>query len=141
MSKYHPILIVEDDADDQEILREVFQSLAVANELKIFDKAPDLLAYLRLTNDKPLIILADVNLPGMTGFELREEICKDEYLRRKSIPFVFLTTAFDRSAIIKAYDLEVQGFFLKEDNFAAIQRMLKQILEYWKVCKHPNNIA
>ncbi|MBD0374323.1 MAG: response regulator [Flavisolibacter sp.] len=140
MSKNHPILIVEDDVDDQDILKEVFHSLEIPNELKFFNRCPDLLDYLRTTTDRPLIILTDVNLPVMSGIELRMEICKDEYLRRKSIPFVFLTTSNSIQAIEKAYDLNVQGYFIKEDNFNAIKSMIRQIIDYWVVCKHPNII-
>ena len=140
MSKNQPILIVEDDTDDQEILREVFHGLAIPNDLKIFNRCLDLLDYLRTTTDKPLIILTDVNLPVMSGLEMRAEICKDDYLRLKSIPFVFLTTSNDKQAIVKAYELEVQGYFVKENNFPAIQSMIKQIIDYWKVCRHPNNL-
>ena len=140
MSKTKPILIVEDDIDDQEILKEVFVKLGITNELKIFNRCPDLLDYLRTTTDKPLIILTDVNLPVMSGIELRAEIFKDEFLRRKSIPFIFLTTSNDRQAIEKAYEMEVQGYFVKEDNFNAIKSMIRQIIDYWNVCKHPNII-
>ncbi len=139
MSKTNPILIVEDDIDDQEILKEVFKKLEITNELKFFNRCPDLLCYLRATTEKPLIILTDVNLPVMSGIEMRAEIFKDEFLRRKSIPFVFLTTSNNRQAIEKAYEMEVQGYFVKEDNVAAIERMIKQIIDYWKTCRHPNN--
>ena len=85
-----PIIIVEDDVEDREIMQEIFTELQIHNELRFFSDGHDVINYLRNTKDKPFIIMTDVNMPGVNGIELREEIMKDENLRRKSIPFIFL---------------------------------------------------
>ncbi len=134
-----PIIYLEHDRDDQEQLKEVLKNLQVPNELKIFEECGAALDYLRHTNDKPFLILSDVRFPGMDAFMLREEIIKDEYLRRKSIPYVFLSDYADRSSIDKAYELDVQGFFEKENSIDHFQDVMKHIVEYWKKCRHPNS--
>ena len=139
MSRIGPIIIAEDDPDDQEILKEVFQSLSIKNELKFFDNGEDVLTYLRTTTDKPFLIISDVNLHRMTGLELRKIIHDNEFLRRKSIPFVFLTTSSDHVAIMRAYEMMVQGYFKKENNFRQIQNCIRMIVEYWMICRHPNS--
>jgi CheY-like chemotaxis protein len=78
-----------------------------------------------------------MNMPRMSGLELRRRINEDEILRRKSIPFVFFTTAASKQQVEEAYDLTVQGFFIKEPSFIETQRTFKLILEYWDKCKHP----
>lgn len=133
-----PIIIVDDDQDDHEILESVFQALEVKNEIKFFGNCLDALNFLRTTQEQPFMILTDVNLPIMNGIEMREEICKDEYLKKKSIPFIFLTTSASKHAVTEAYQMQVQGYFQKEDTFHQMQAMMKTIIDYWRLCKHPN---
>jgi CheY-like chemotaxis protein len=77
-------------------------------------------------------------MPGMNGIEMRNEIINDPYLREKSIPFVFYSTAANPYQIRRAYELTVQGFFQKPSTYPELVQMLKLILDYWKVCRHPN---
>ncbi|HEY0356391.1 MAG TPA: response regulator [Flavisolibacter sp.] len=139
MSRYGPIVIAEDDIDDQEILKEVFESLSITNELLFFETGEDVYNYLVTTNQKPFMIISDVNLVKMDGLELRRRINANDYLRKKSIPFIFLTTSSNHVAISEAYELMVQGYFKKENNFKQIQNCIRMIVEYWQVCRHPNS--
>ena len=137
-SRTGPIVIIEDDEDDQQVLREVFGSLDVINEVKTFDNCYDAYTYLQTTKDQPFLIFSDINLPGMSGAELKKKINADTYLRRKSIPFVFLTTTSANSAILDAYESIAQGFFTKPNDMASLKHMIEMILNYWKICKHPD---
>lgn len=137
MSVTGPIIIAEDDDDEQEILQTVFQSLGVRNELKFFHNGRQILDYLIITPEKPFLIISDINLPLMNGLELREAIYNNPYLRRKSIPFVFLSTTGDKQVVEKAYELTVQGFFVKQNTIKEIEDCLRMILDYWRNCKHP----
>jgi DNA-binding NarL/FixJ family response regulator len=78
-------------------------------------------------------------MPMMNGLELREEIIKDPFLRKKSIPFIFLSTTDGSRIIDKVYELEVQGFFQKEFSYQAVSKQIKLIIDYWQKCKHPNH--
>ncbi len=141
MSRNGPIIIAEDDLDDQEIMKEVFESLSIKNPLRFFTDGEEVLEYLKTTTEQPFIIISDVNLSRMNGLELRRQINADEMLRRKSIPFVFLTTGVTHNYVQEAYDLMVQGFFKKENNFRQIQNTIRMIIEYWLICRHPNTKA
>ena len=135
-----PIILVEDDQDDREILEEVFESLHITNKLIFFSDGQAALDYLMTTTDHPFIILTDVNLPKMRGTELLQNINENEYLRKKSIPFIFLTTSADPASVRDAYEQMVQGFFQKEHRYEQVKKIIKLIVEYWTFCKHPNNI-
>ncbi|MDB5252190.1 MAG: histidine kinase [Flaviaesturariibacter sp.] len=139
MSRKGPIIIAEDDVDDRDVLREVFKSLSITNELKFFDNGQQVLDYLLTTRDSPFIIISDVNLPLMSGTRLRQAINDNEKLRRKSIPFIFLTTNVEDDAVVKAYEMMVQGYFVKENNIDRIREVIGLIMHYWKVCRHPNS--
>lgn len=138
MSEAGPIIFVEDDADDQFIYEEICLKLGMKNPVKFFNKAESLLNYLRETAEKPFIIFCDINMPIMDGLQLRKRINEEEQLRRKSIPFVFFSTAATPSQVKTAYDLTVQGFFIKGHNFAETMSTIKLVLDYWRRCRHPN---
>lgn len=140
MNKLGPIIVIEDDKDDQQLLADVFKELAYQNEIKFFELGADALEYLNQTDEVPFIILSDINLPQLTGFELRDRIIENEKLRMKCIPYLFFTTAASQSAIINAYSKSAQGFFIKPFSYIDIKRMIKKIVEYWQECSSPNYI-
>jgi CheY-like chemotaxis protein len=140
MNTTEPIIIVDDDMDDHFIFREIALKLKLNNELIFFRNGAEVLPYLRTTTQKPFIIFCDMNMPNMDGLELRRRINDDEFLRKKSIPFVFFTTAASKQQVQKAYDLTVQGFFLKESSFIETEKTFQLIIDYWRKCKHPNSV-
>jgi CheY-like chemotaxis protein len=139
MSVKGPIIIIEDDSDDREFYESTLKDLEVENEIIFFDDAEDAYKFLEQTSKKPFIILSDINLPGMSGIEFKKKIQSDHYLRSKSIPFVFLTTSSNQATVATAYLMMVQGYFIKPNSVTELAAMLKQIIEYWKICKHPNS--
>ena len=139
MSKSGPILILEDDHEDQELLGDALKELGILNQLVFFTNGVSALEYLQATPEQPFIIFSDINLPLMNGLQFREHIDADEKLRRKSIPFIFFTTSGNKLSIEKAYDMTVQGYFTKENTFNTIKETLKLIVDYWTKCKHPNS--
>lgn len=134
-----PIVLVEDDVDDSDLFIEIFHSLNVPNKITLFRKADKALDFIMKTSDQPFVIICDINLPGINGFELRERIQENEVLRKKSIPFLFLSTNASPETVNKAYDLTVQGYFKKPSSYEEIRSMFKMILDYWKICRHPNS--
>jgi CheY-like chemotaxis protein len=134
-----PIIIVDDDEDDQQIIEYVFRELNTKNERKYFSTAKEVLDYLSGTSDQPFLIISDINLPIIDGPKLKEVINENEYLKKKSIPFVFLSTTAQDIVVEKAYEMMVQGFFEKPSIQDEFRTLLKLILEYWKVCIHPNS--
>jgi response regulator RpfG family c-di-GMP phosphodiesterase len=81
-----------------------------------------------------------VNLPKQNGIEFKRQIDEDPQLRAKSIPFVFLSTSIDRKAVNVAYkELTVQGFFQKPNSFNELTAVIKLLMDYWKLCRHPNS--
>jgi CheY-like chemotaxis protein len=133
-----PIIILEDDPDEKELLEEAIRPLS-NNEIKFFSTGDAMLKYLEETKDRPFVILSDVNVPGLTGLQLKKKINETPFLRRKSIPFVFLSTTANQKSVEAAYDLNSQGFFIKQDSLKEIQRHLSLIFGYWSECRHTNS--
>ena len=136
-----PIVVVEDDADDQYFIRTICEKLGVSTDIIFFDYGKKALHYLMTTERRTFLILCDINMPIMNGLELRRNIQENENLRKKSIPFVFLSTAARPKEVGEDYDLTVQGFFVKASQLSEMEKTLELILDYWLKCKHPNSVT
>ncbi|MDB5200960.1 MAG: response regulator receiver protein [Ferruginibacter sp.] len=137
--KSGPIVIIEDDADDKSILESVLVELNVTNKLVWFNNCPDAFHYLKTTSEQPFLILSDVNLPGQKGISFKKQVDEDPELRKKSIPFVFYSTAAEQKTVNEAYtEMTVQGYFQKKSDYGEIKQDIKLIIDYWLACKHPN---
>jgi len=135
-----PIIVIDDDRDDQEIMQDACRELGYSNQLLFFDIPTTAVEYLKTTTDSPFIIFSDVNLPRQNGIEFKREIDSNPLLRQKSIPFVFFSTYVDKHSVEIAYkELSIQGFFQKSSNYEELKTSIKLIIDYWKICKHPNN--
>ena len=140
MNKTGPIVVIEDDRDDQEILVEIFKNLDYKNPIIYFSDSEEALQFLIDTKIKPFLILSDINLPKLSGFELRQKIHTNEDLNLKCIPYLFFTTTSAQKAVVDAYSQSVQGFFVKGNTIEKLERTIKKIVEYWQECEAPNFI-
>lgn len=138
MNKKGPIIIIEDDLDDQEMLEEIFKNLGYANRVVYFVDGNEALAYLNKTDVQPFLILSDVNMPKINGFELRNKVFTNEQLHTKCIPYLFFTTSADKKSVVDAYAMSVQGFFIKPNTMQALENSIRKIVEYWQECIAPS---
>ena len=137
MNKLGPIMIVEDDLDDQELLREAFASLNYPIDLVFCSDGFEALGYIEKCDITPFIILSDVNMPRINGFELREKVHNSPKLTVRSIPFLFLTTGAQKEAVLDSYSKRAQGFFLKPNSIKDLHNILRKIIDYWQLCYSP----
>lgn len=137
MNKQGPIIIIEDDADDRMILSQVLQELSYPNEVAFFEDGVSALEYLQDDNVYPFLIISDVNLPKLNGFELRKMVHTNAGLSEKCIPYLFFSTSVDRAAVHDAYTMSVQGFFLKAASYEGVKETIRKIVEYWQECSSP----
>ncbi|WP_217603028.1 response regulator [Chitinophaga sp. GbtcB8] len=133
-----PVLIIDNDLEDQEFISAILKEIDPAINTHCFHDGQDALDYLLITTQQPFLILCDVKMEGMNGLELRAHINNNEFLRKKSIPFVFLSDYATQENVNKAYDLTVQGFFEKANTHNGLRVQLDLIVKYWKSCMHPN---
>ena len=138
MNKVGPIIIIEDDPDDQEVLVEIFQKLGYVNKIIYFTDGNDALVYLNKTEIQPFLILSDINMPRLNGFDLRNKIFTDQQLQTKCIPYLFFTTAANKKSVTDAYTMSVQGFFVKPTSMLALENTIRKIVDYWQECIAPN---
>jgi DNA-binding NarL/FixJ family response regulator len=63
----------------------------------------------------------------------------NEQLQLRCIPYLFFSTSVSQDAVINAYSLSVQGFFLKQNSIDELEKTIQVIMEYWTRCAAPNN--
>lgn len=138
MNKYGQIVIIEDDHDDQDMLKEIFVDLKLDNEIAAFDNGQKALEYLRRDDVKPFVILCDINMPVLDGYELKKKIQDEPELNNKCIPFLFISTDASSKSISQAYKLSVQGIFRKPLSYSKWKSIIHHIVLYWTDCMSPN---
>jgi CheY-like chemotaxis protein len=136
MNRQGPIVIIEDDAEDRELLTLACHEIGRPNKLKFFADGVSAYEYLTETADRPFLIISDVTMPGMTGFELRARLL-DEMPPERQVPHIFLTNGITPSLKKLAYTMGVQGLFQKPDSYPALVQLLTRLLDYWEECISP----
>ena len=139
MNRNGPIIIIEDDPDDQAFFREVYNNLNYSNDIIFFFDGQEALDFLNTTDIIPFLIMSDINMPRLDGFALRDKIRTDAQLQIKCIPYLFFSTASSQQAVLDAYSLSVQGFFVKDNTISELEHTIRIIIEYWKKCVAPHN--
>lgn len=134
---HRPLFIVDDDVEERDIIKEIFQDLNVPNPVLFFDTGYEVLEHLKNDPTNPFLIICDVNLPLMDGFTLRQRFADENSLHYKSIPFIFWSTTASNDQIKKAYDYGAHGFFFKGNSYAEIKQSLSTIISYWMTSKSP----
>jgi CheY-like chemotaxis protein len=132
-----PILCIDDD--DQYLVGQVLYQLGLPNPVLFFSNGQAALDYLETTSDRSFLIFCDINMPLLNGLEFRKRINASDYLRKKSILFVFLTTTASQQSIKMAYEKSVQGFYQKALSYQELSKQIRPVVEYWQNCLHPNS--
>lgn len=132
-----PIVLAEDDEDDQLIVRKAFQRARFRSPLNIVDNGVELMQYLRgegAYTDReafplPGLILLDLNMPVMGGEDALAEIKADR--RFQHIPIVILTTSDDQTGINRCYELGASTFITKPVTFPGFLDVVSELQLYW----------
>ncbi len=128
------ILLVEDNPDDIIITKRALQKGKVKNRLYIVHDGEEALHFLKRTGPyedapKPALILLDLKMPKVNGFEVLEEVKQDKDL--KSIPIIMLTTSAREIDIEKAYQLGCNNYIIKPVSFENFIQTVTKMKEYW----------
>ena len=137
------ILLVEDNAADIRLTKEILQGNNIVKSLDIVRDGVDAIEFLTKQGKyskvtKPNLILLDLNLPKRNGFHVLEEIKKHEELKR--IPVVILTISDAKEDLIKAYNLHANCYIIKPLEMKEFSQILNSIVNFWfKIVKQFND--
>jgi CheY-like chemotaxis protein len=130
------ILIVEDDSVDIMTIKRALQDIHVTNRLDVTNNGEEALRHLRdTTNERPCIILLDLNMPLMNGIEFLEVVKQDNDL--KKIPVVVLTTSKEEEDKINSYNLGIAGYMIKPVDYIEFVEVVRTIDLYWTLSELP----
>ena len=117
------ILVVEDEVNIRETLVDILE----AHAYEVISASNGLIGSIKAVKDKPDLIISDINMPEMDGFEMLEALkgCMEEVLIP---PFIFLTAKVEKSDMRKAMNLGADDYITKpfknQELFEAIQTKL-----------------
>ena len=132
MSKKHIILIVDDDTDDREIIRDAFMSNHKDHREYVFiENGDELLEYLEEAENgnMPALIMLDLNMPGKDGREALKDIKGNERFRQ--IPTIVFTTSGSLKDKQTSYNLGANCFITKPDTFNKLVGLTDSIMHIW----------
>ena len=139
------ILLVEDNPDDIKLTQRAFNKSKIAEKISLEvvrngDDALDFLfgegAYIyRNTSVMPAVVLLDLNLPRINGFQVLERIRADK--RTELIPVIILTSSNEEQDIKKAYGLGANSYIRKPVDFKKFSDVALQMGLYWVGLNEP----
>jgi two-component system, response regulator len=137
------ILLVEDNRSDIDLTLRAFEKSNVSNRIIVAEDGEEALDYLhgtgkfteRDTTDFPALVLLDINIPKLNGFEVLRRIRSDERTRR--ILVIILTSSKEEQDIADGYDLGVNSYIRKPVDFNKFLAAIGQIGLYWLVINEP----
>lgn len=138
MNKKGQIVLIDDDEDDLHLLIEIFADLNLPNEVHLFKNTSSVIAFLQKPEVDPFLIISDINMPVMNGFELRQVIQKDPVVNAKRIPYVFFSTATSFQLISDGTAINFQGIFRKPTKPSEWKETLATIIKYWTLSIPPD---
>jgi CheY-like chemotaxis protein len=140
------IILVEDDLVDVMSIRRAFDKNKIQNPVIVLRDGLEALEYLKKgsldgrgwNHQPPGLIILDLNLPRMNGYELLEELKKD--YRLKTIPVVVLSTSDDQSDINTCFQGGAAGYMIKPVQFDRLVDTLAAVDRYWNTSRMPEGI-
>jgi CheY-like chemotaxis protein len=131
------LLIIEDDPNDVLLLEKAFIKYKFPVEILSFQDGEEALAYLtgkgKFQNRKkhpfPDIILVDLKLPRVSGFEILEWV-KNHPLR-KVTPVIVLSSSKQKQDVLRAYQSGANSYLVKPIGFNELQKLVEIFGNYW----------
>jgi two-component system response regulator len=132
-----PILLVEDNPDDEELILLALRDHKVANEVVIARDGVEALDYMFATGKYtgrdvsriPALVLLDLKLPKLGGLDVLKRLRNDP--RTKLTPVVILTSSNEEQDIVNSYELGANSFVRKPIDFHVFQNVVKELGVYW----------
>jgi CheY-like chemotaxis protein len=137
-----PVLIVDDSADDVELMQEALAAFKLANPLDVARDGEEALQYLRRegrfaarTAVDPAVVLLDLKMPKLDGLEVLREARADQRLQR--IPIVMVTSSREEQDLVRSYTLGVNAYVVKPVDFHAFAEAVRHLGAFWAVLNEP----
>jgi two-component system response regulator len=137
------ILLVEDNPDDEALTLRALKKNNILNEVIVAHDGAQALDYLfgtgasagRDTSQQPQVILLDLKLPKIDGFEVLKRLRADA--RTKLLPVVVLTSSKEEQDLLNSYGYGANSYVRKPVDFNQFVEAVKNLGLYWLVLNEP----
>jgi CheY-like chemotaxis protein len=123
------IVLIDDDEDDFLLLRMAFKAFSDQVELHYLSSKADLLAPLKTALTLPSLILLDMHLGSLDGFDVLAMLKEDPHLR--DIPVVVWSGSLMDAEVNRCYEAGASSVVLKSADQPSLERTIRQVCEYW----------
>lgn len=124
------ILLVEDNPGDVRLIEEAFNTIRVPVDFDAATTAEQALRYLNTPQaDRPDLILLDLNLPGLSGFDFLDRIKDDGSL--KALPVIVLTSSDADDDVKRSYEAQANAYLTKPVAIDDYVELARSISEFW----------
>jgi CheY-like chemotaxis protein len=137
MNKPPLILLVDDDANDEELARLALGRSQLPHRLEITRDGPEALDWLfaegrfagRDASQVPQLILLDLKLPKMTGLEVLDRIRAD--VRTRLLPVVVFTSSVEEKDLYESYRRGANAYIRKPVDFREYKELIVDVGTFW----------
>ncbi|MEZ5337175.1 MAG: response regulator [bacterium] len=136
------ILLVEDNPADVELIRECLENSRFVASIQVRENGGEALSF--LTGEQPVagaevqpgLIMLDLNLPGLNGRQVLEELKSDVLLKR--IPVIVLSSSDAEQDVADSYELGASSYIVKPADFSGYATLARALEDFWgRVVKLP----
>jgi CheY-like chemotaxis protein len=125
-----PVLLVEDNPADQELVRRALQRVGAPIQLYLTKDGEEAWSLLHTVPPSGLgFILLDLNLRGLSGHQLLQRLRADEVYRH--VPVLILTTSTAPDEVRECYRLGCNSFLTKPAEFSDYVRLMQHLCHFW----------
>jgi CheY-like chemotaxis protein len=123
------ILYVEDNQDAVTFFSRVVNKMGDYNFVTREDGSSAISLLEEKKDFEPEMILLDINLPGMNGFEILQYVrSKTAY---KNVPVIMFTSSDDDGDIKKSYEYGANAYLIKPDSLQSLKEVLQDTFNFW----------
>jgi len=141
------ILLVEDSAEDLELLRRFFAKAGLRKPLQAVPDGVEAMSYLlgrgkyadRATYPEPNILLIDINMPRVNGLELMTWLRTQPDFEHLVV--IALSGSAEQDEIDRAYQMGANSYLLKPASAAELERVIKAFCDYWVCSNYPPRLG
>ena len=122
------VFIIDDDLDDQVLMRQAFEILQTGIKVQFATRSNEALDFLQQCppGEQPDVIVSDYNMPMMNGEEFLRRLMAEE--RYRNTPKVILSTAASPAIIQTCMANGASGYLLKPSDFDELVKLAKDIV-------------
>jgi CheY-like chemotaxis protein len=139
LPKSTQLLLVEDDKGHAALIQLNLREAGLSNPINHFEDGQAVLNYIRQQayDSGPPLLLLDLNLPGIDGYEVLKELKGDP--KTQKIPVIILTSTDDPKEIERCYELGCNFFLTKPINYMDFVHVVKQMGSFLAVVEVPGS--